>query len=730
MYVLPDTLFYAMRRNAYICLVGLLLLTGCQWNLDKMLFDSPCVKPSAAIQVQANQLTIMASLAGKIGDVTTATWDFGDNSAAQTGETVTHSYTAIGTYAIKVVLTNLCKDRVEITQPATVDQQVPPQLETLDPANIATDKATLGLRFTSLGKSMTITEFGYCYSNTKPLPTVDDNARPLSGTATLATAYTAVQTGLTAGGVYTVWAYCKTDKTDPQYGLPKSFTIATPPAVAPVVETGAASSVGSTSAVLRMTLKSFTSPLYRVGVCYSRNATPDPGSDKIMFIQETGPALREYTFTTTDKATDPVNYATPLEPNTTYYYRAFGVTQQVNNVLGTEKLALGTISTFKTLTATTTTLPGVVIYAGNDNGTIYAFGGGGTQYWSRQLSASTTGSDPIVSSPAFANGRVYVAVRSSRKVFALNASDGTNAWAQPFSTTGDIQSSPTVVGNILYIGDSAGKLYLIDATTGAKIGEGSKTVGSIRSSPAVSGGLVVVGSDDNNVYAFNATDGTYKWAFPTTGQVRSSPTIVSDVVYVGGGDTKGATDDKNLYAINLSAGTIKWKYTTGGAVASSPKVVNGVVYVGSRDNYLYAVNADATGSLKWKSKVAAGDAFFSSPSISNNLVVVGSDDRKLYLFNQGDGTLFATFDDASKAVASNAFVSSSPVIYDGTIYFGFADYTGIGTAQNKSAFYGIELNGKVVKLNKSQNGPFWASPIVVDNGILVGNYPSISGAAQ
>ncbi|CAN5339180.1 hypothetical protein BH09BAC4_BH09BAC4_37710 [soil metagenome] len=339
--------------HSYLYLLGLLFLTGCQWNLDKGAFEQPCTKPSAAILVTTNQLSVTLSLSNKTGDVETASWDAGDKTAVQTGETVVHSYTAPGTYTVKLNLTNRCGDQFDVSQSITVDQQIPPQVETLDPASISTNKATLGMRFTSLGRSMAITEFGYCYSDTKSVPTIADNIRRIDTTRTINavvnTPFAVVQGGLGSGKVYYVRAYCKTDKlTDPQYGAPKSFTTTVPVAVAPVVVTGGSASITTTSAVLKMTLQSYTPPLYRIGVVYGKTATLDPAKDKIMFIQQTNPALQEYSFTTTNKDTDPVNYATPLEPNTTYYYQAFGVTQQVNNVPGSEKLAVGAVSSFKT----------------------------------------------------------------------------------------------------------------------------------------------------------------------------------------------------------------------------------------------------------------------------------------------------------------------------------------------------------------------------------------------
>ena len=98
----------------------------------------------------------------------------------------------------------------------------------------------------------------------------------------------------------------------------------------------------------------------------------------------------------------------------------------------------------------------------------------------------------------------------------------------------------------------------------------------VDSSPAVVGGVVYVGSDDGDVYALSAASGAKLWNY-TAGYydyVDSSPAVVGGVVYVG-------SDDGDVYALNAVNGVKLWNYTVGSAVDSSPAVVNGVVYIGS-----------------------------------------------------------------------------------------------------------------------------------------------------
>jgi outer membrane protein assembly factor BamB len=53
----------------------------------------------------------------------------------------------------------------------------------------------------------------------------------------------------------------------------------------------------------------------------------------------------------------------------------------------------------------------------------------------------------------------------------------------------------------------------------------------VRSSPAVAGAVVYVGSGDGKVYALNATTGATLWTATSIDAVGSSPAVAGGVVY-------------------------------------------------------------------------------------------------------------------------------------------------------------------------------------------------------
>src|SRR5579884_3673820 len=267
------------------------------------------------------------------------------------------------------------------------------------------------------------------------------------------------------------------------------------------------------------------------------------------------------------------------------------------------------------------------------------------------LDWSYTTGNIIDTSPAVVGGVVYIGSRD-KNLYAINASTGKVIWQY---TLGDtiIASSPAIANGIAYIGANDGKLYALNTTTGTLLW--SYTTGSyINSSPAVANGIVYIGSD--KLYAFRANTGTLLWSIATGTAVGSSPTVAEGVVYVGSWDNNG-----KLYAINAQTGSVLWSYTTNGPIYSSPAVANGIVYVGSYDQKLYAINT-ANGTLLWS--YLFGSSIVSSPTVANGVVYIGSTwDENLYAFNATIGTLLWSYN-------LGYLIHSSPAVVNGVVYIG------------------------------------------------------------
>jgi hypothetical protein len=89
-------------------------------------------------------------------------------------------------------------------------------------------------------------------------------------------------------------------------------------------------------------------------------------------------------------------------------------------------------------------------------------------------------------------------------VYALNATTGAKLWSYATGGAGVI-SSPAVANGMVYIGedDADGHVDALNATTGVKVWSVAISSGlGVVSSPAVANGVVYVASTNANVYAF------------------------------------------------------------------------------------------------------------------------------------------------------------------------------------------------------------------------------------
>jgi len=199
-------------------------------------------------------------------------------------------------------------------------------------------------------------------------------------------------------------------------------------------------------------------------------------------------------------------------------------------------------------------------------------------------------------------------------VFAIDAATGAQLWSAPISSD-NAASSPAVANGAVYInGDS---LFAFDAKTGAQLWSSSILDGT--SSPAVVRGVVYC-SGRGGVAALNAATGAVLWSVSPGGPlsiVEDSPALAKGMVYVGAsvvGQHGSVTG--TLYALKAHTGKVIWSAPVASGITSSPAVANGVVYVGSDDGTLYAFDAKTGAELV----AIAGVAGQSSPTVANGVV--------------------------------------------------------------------------------------------------------------
>ena len=330
--------------------------------------------------------------------------------------------------------------------------------------------------------------------------------------------------------------------------------------------------------------------------------------------------------------------------------------------------------------------------------------------------------DPIESTPALKDGRLYVSTQDNR-VVALNPEDGSIIWEHP--TVAPLDSSPAVAGGMVYVGLRNKRVIALDADTGAMVWEFVTEQNPTTGSPLVKDGQVYIGSNDGRIYALDALTGERRWSYETldwidntaalsdnllvvssfdgrvtiydtdTGKrrfsfrgfnrlVMASPVIMEDMAYVA--YRNGLVTGINLleeevlfhsrwYRLRLQLWLwgmtdhpglpkgVEWVYRTGAVIDATPAVDGSVVYVPVEGGRMHAIDR-LTGKRVWL--FSSGTDKLSTPTLVENKILVTDSKGNLHSIDKDTGQELW-----SMPIAES--ITSAPVLAGGTLYLASKD---------------------------------------------------------
>jgi eukaryotic-like serine/threonine-protein kinase len=301
----------------------------------------------------------------------------------------------------------------------------------------------------------------------------------------------------------------------------------------------------------------------------------------------------------------------------------------------------------------------------------------------------------VTASPAVVRGVLYVPASDGR-VYALNAKTGALIWQSIPIEAG--YPSPAVVGGRVFVGTGVDvcRLYALDAATGAVLWS-TPNIGGGITSPAVAAGRVYVGAG-TSLYALDVATGAPVWTAPIDGDF-SSPAVAAGKVYIGGGN--------KVYAVDAATGATVWIANAGSSSAgvwSSPAVVGGRVYVGVNDfgaPNTYAIDAE-TGQVEWV-EYNPYAITLSSPAVADGRVYIASTNSVFTAHDAGTGAVVW-----SKQIST---YNSSPTVANGVVYAG--------------GVLGLHIiDGATGTILKTFDVGFahYSSPVVVNGMVYVGSF--------
>jgi len=218
---------------------------------------------------------------------------------------------------------------------------------------------------------------------------------------------------------------------------------------------------------------------------------------------------------------------------------------------------------------------------------------------------------PSESSPLIDHGRVFFGSQSGL-VYALDDRTGTPAWT--YQAGGAVKASPTLSGGVLYFGDYSGHLQAISEQSGRRLWvSGSEGAllgsGTFYSTAAVVYGRVFLGNTDGRVYAYDASTGKLDWAMQTGAYVYASPAVtdapgLGPTVYVG-------SYNGTFYAIDARSGHVSWRFNAHGRISGSATVIGRTVYLADLGQHRTYGLGISTGRVLFEKDTGAFDPVIS-----------------------------------------------------------------------------------------------------------------------
>ena len=224
--------------------------------------------------------------------------------------------------------------------------------------------------------------------------------------------------------------------------------------------------------------------------------------------------------------------------------------------------------------------------------------------WELNLDPRNKGETPVdVTGPVYYKGKVFGAFLDGH-LAAGDAKSGKKIWLDDLHA--ELESSPLVVGGLLYIGTNKHQLLAIDPDSGKTVWK-YDAPGEIKASPSYHEGRVFGADYESAMFALDAKTGKQVWSTNTSaapaggsGGFFSSPAVAFGRVYA-------ARDDGTVFALDEKTGKVEWSFPTGAAVYGSPAVAQvpgtqPTVYIGSENGTFYALDAK-TGKPRWTYEV-------------------------------------------------------------------------------------------------------------------------------
>ncbi len=374
----------------------------------------------------------------------------------------------------------------------------------------------------------------------------------------------------------------------------------------------------------------------------------------------------------------------------------------------------------------TVAVTGGVAYFGDWGGMLHAIDAKtGAQVWKTQLARNTTGLDAqINASPFVTDDRVYIG-GVENQVFAVERATGMKIW-EPYALAGNqanviLWSSPNVVDNTLIIGVGSTEVFLGNESTFSFRGN---LVMMDASSGTVQHTTYVTNGDDTSgfgcsIWGSAAIDPERQLAYVGVGQSYSAPaSALSDAVI----------------AVDYTTGEIRWghqftpddiwtisggdgeDWDVGASVVLYESNGKSLVGAGDKAGNFYALDRD-TGAMVWITDLTPGGktgGVMASPAVADGVIYVFSNDGIAENYGSdgpGSGSAFALNGETGQILWRTEIKPGA--------------FGGIAVANGLMFF--TTLDGTIYALNTDDGAVLWQNKMLDGNATKAAGGVTVAG---
>jgi outer membrane protein assembly factor BamB len=202
--------------------------------------------------------------------------------------------------------------------------------------------------------------------------------------------------------------------------------------------------------------------------------------------------------------------------------------------------------------------------------------------------------------------------------------------------------SPTVVGDVLYIGSCAGICYALNKTSGELLWTYDIGEVSFHGEPTTADSLLIIPTDGRSgaIYALTLNKGLLAWQYDVAERPERIDGVTTDLI-LNGSTVLGVTTSDEVLCLDIKDGSVVWGFQTPMAPDGrywnvGPTIRDNYVFFMGYDGWLHCLDSK-TGNEMWESDLGIRPT--TNMVLDDNCIYIGSNDSTVHRVALSNGKI-------------------------------------------------------------------------------------------